>query len=206
MFSRRDFVKTAPALIGHPARSAAQNPPVPAEARGVWLHPENLFEADPAKGKEQARAIVRRLADAHFNLILPWIKSEYPRKLIFSANGGYNWRTDRKSGRDWGRWARHGWLDYYAAQVYVTDTDLFRKRLSMTVKDLGQDCPVYAGIAFRWSRGQNTVPEVLRQIEAAREQGAAGEVLFYAGAFNDELFEALQKGPFRSTKLPPAAR
>src|SRR5262249_15480537 len=128
-------------------------------------------------------------------------------KLIFSANGGYNWRSDRRSGRDWGRWARHGWLDYYAAQVYVTDTDLFRKRLAVTVKDLGQDCPVHAGIAFVWSRGRNSVPEVVRQIEAAREAGAAGEVLFYGGAFTDELFEALREGPFRSpAKLPQPRR
>ena len=45
----------------------------------------------------------------------------------------------------------------------------------MTVKDLSPDCPVYAGIAFRWSGGKNTVEEVIRQIEVSRQQGAAAQ-------------------------------
>src|SRR5439155_7657247 len=90
--------------------------------------------------------------------LLAILRKDYPR-IVYSANGGPNWRNDRKTGRDWGRWARSGWLDYYAAQVYSTSTDTFRQRLGMTVKDLSPDCPVYAGIAFRWSGGKNTVEE-----------------------------------------------
>src|SRR5262249_43091950 len=72
------FVELAPAwMLSQAAHGRAQNAAATLEARGVWLHPENLFDADPAKGKEQVRAMVRRLGDAHFNLILPWIKSDY---------------------------------------------------------------------------------------------------------------------------------
>lgn len=138
--------------------------------------------------------------------LLAILRRDYPR-TVYSANGGYDWRSDRKTGRDWGRWARSGWLDYYAAQVYTTSTDTFRDRLSRTVKDLVSDCPVYAGIACRWSRGKNTVEEVMRQIEVARERGAAGVCLFSAGSLTEEFYESLKRGPFRNpAKLPAPKR
>ncbi len=125
------------------------------------------------------------------------LKERFP-KLVFSANGGFNYRRERAQGRDWGRWARAGWLDYYAAQVYVSDTARFRERLGMTIRDIGSDCPVYAGLGFAWSGGKNTVAEILLQIDAAREAGAAGFALFHGGAFTPELFDALRTGPFRT--------
>jgi uncharacterized lipoprotein YddW (UPF0748 family) len=138
--------------------------------------------------------------------LLAILRKDYPR-IVYSANGGPNWRNDRKSGRDWGRWARSGWLDYYASQVYSTSSDTFRQRLGMTVKDLSPDCPVYAGIAFRWSSGKNTVEEVMRQIEISRDQGAGGVCLFYAGSFTEEFYQKLKSGPFRSpAKLPQPKR
>ena len=138
--------------------------------------------------------------------LLEVLRSDYPN-LVYSANGGPNWRNDRKTGRDWGHWARSGWLDYYASQVYTTDTGTFRQRLSMTVKDLTPDCPVYGGIAFRWSGGGNTVDEVMRQIEASREAGAAGVCLFHGGSFTEEFYAALKQGPFRApAKLPQTKR
>jgi uncharacterized lipoprotein YddW (UPF0748 family) len=134
--------------------------------------------------------------------LLEILRKDYPR-VVYSANGGANWRSDRRSGRDWGRWARSGWLDYYASQVYTTNTDQFRQRIGMTVKDLSSDCPVYAGIALQWSSGKNTVEEVMRQIDASREQGAAGVCLFHAAAFTDEFYAALKNGPFRSPASVP---
>ena len=380
--SRRDLVKLVPASLV--AAGLAGAAAAPTEARAVWLHLASLFDADPAKGREQVRATVRKLAGSGFNLVLPWVTSDYlvaledaeyrqqgnanaawdslgvlieecagaglsvdmwyafteyrnakssdynprvggdpqwaalrvneyrpdpqtgqiaPRKwedvcpqhpgmrrwqlghlgkvlkryprlggihieepgytyggnclcplcmevlpklygaplpdaldtleaedfrtlgasffmaglmdmlrkdyprMVYSTNGGFNWRRDRKTGRDWGRWARSGWLDYYASQVYTTSTATFKQRLSMTVKDLSPECPVYGGIAFRWSGGENTVEEVMRQIEASREAGAAGVCLFYAGSFTDAFYAALKSGPFRSpAKLPQPKR
>jgi hypothetical protein len=137
--------------------------------------------------------------------LLDILRKGYPR-VVLSANGGPNWRSDRQSGRDWGRWARSGWLDYFASQVYTTNTDQFRQRLTMTVKDLSPDCPVYAGIAFHWSRGNNTVQEVMRQIEASRELGAAGLCLFSSADFPGEYYAALKSGPFRSPATLPKPR
>jgi uncharacterized lipoprotein YddW (UPF0748 family) len=126
------------------------------------------------------------------------LRARFP-KLALSANGGSDYRRDRGQGRDWGRWARAGWLDYYAAQVYVTDAARFRERLGVTIRDIGADCPVYAGLGFTFGDGvQNSVAEVLRQIDVARELGAAGFALFHGSAFTGELLDALRTGPFRT--------
>lgn len=123
-------------------------------------------------------------------------------RLYFSANGGYDWRRERRLlGRDWARWVRMGWLDFYAAQVYTPNIDEFRKRLSVVVKDVGRDGPVAAGVGIRWSghRDKNILNEtVLKEIELAREIGAPGQVLFHAGVIDQELAEALRSGPYRS--------
>ncbi len=62
--------------------SAAASPEEPKpEYRAVWCHPEALFPADSAEGKAAVRRFVDRMADARFNLILPWIRSEYVAAL-----------------------------------------------------------------------------------------------------------------------------
>jgi uncharacterized lipoprotein YddW (UPF0748 family) len=371
---RRRFLALAQAALAGPGLAAAAGSAVGSETRGVWMHPERLFSADPSEGKRQVRELVEKFALANFNLVLPWIKSDYlvaldsplyaeshptarwdalgvlidecatrkisvemwygftdyrdakspdydPRvggdptwtarrldelvpdpktgktvpfrldnvcpqhwqarlwqqklllkaaarypllggihieepgygepgyclcdlcqetfsrlhgrklteaidspeaedfrmlgtsafmieirhalqrdypKLIFSTNGGHDWRHDRIEGRDWARWAYAGWLTYYASQVYVTDTAEFRKKLALTVKDIGPYTAVHAGIAFDWSTGKNTVAEVIRQVYAAREAGAKGVMLFHGGSFTAELYDALRQGPFRS--------
>ncbi len=57
---------------------AAQNgsAPLTPEARGVWIH-TNDFGPDPVTGKEQIRALVKNLANANFNLLLPYVSSDY---------------------------------------------------------------------------------------------------------------------------------
>jgi len=50
------------------------------EARGVWLHLSD-FSADPGKGRSEVHQIVERLANANFNLVMPWVLSEYAAAL-----------------------------------------------------------------------------------------------------------------------------
>ncbi len=118
-------------------------------------------------------------------------------KLVLSTNGGYSWRGDRRIGRDWGRWARLGWLDFYAAQIYTTNVDAFHQRAQTTISDLGQDCAVFIGIAAEWGGGKNPVETVLKEIEVARQLGAKGIVLFHGKALTDEYLAALKAGPFK---------
>lgn len=137
------------------------------------------------------------------------VRRDHPR-LYFSANGGYDWRRERRLlGRDWARWVRMGWLDYYAAQVYTPSVDEFRKRLSMVVKDVGRDGPVAAGIGIRWSgHPDSNIPTetVLKEIELAREIGAQGQVLFNAGDIDQGMVRALSDGPYRSSASWPPYR
>ena len=71
LIPRRQFL-SLPALAG-----ATLGQRTSGEVRGVWLHPESMFDADPVKGRSQVRASMERLAGAGFNLILPWIVSDY---------------------------------------------------------------------------------------------------------------------------------
>ncbi len=118
-------------------------------------------------------------------------------KMMLSANGGYDWRHDRIRGRDWGRWGQSGWLRYFIPQVYQSQIGIFREQLALTLDDIGESCPVYAGIALDSTSGKNTIQGVVEQIEAAREMGAPGVSLFHGAAFTDEHMDALRSGPFK---------
>src|SRR4051812_33832519 len=73
---RRHFLTRVPASLAAAglARGAAASG---TEARAVWLHLADMFDADPDKGKEQLRRTVGKLAEHNFNLILPWVTSDY---------------------------------------------------------------------------------------------------------------------------------
>lgn len=378
---RRDFLTLAPALMGAYGLSAKMAPSTASsEARGIWIHWGGHFDADPVKGKEQVRSLVGRLAEAHFNLILPWtlvgylVALEHPEYLdlyptarwdgmgvlideaaraglavhlwyafsedrsqkspdfdprvggnhewaarrihelvpdprtgkvnprrwddvcplhpearqwqlallgkafqrypqlkgihieepgydggqcvcdlclkvfseiygkplpesirsfqaedfravgttafmselyhllqkdyptfAFSANGDYDWPDDRRKGRDWASWAGLGWLNYYVPQVYMRDTVAFRRGLASAMKILSRRCATYAGIGVYWDGGANTPEQIVSQIEASREMGAEGVVLFSGDHLSDELVDALVRGPFRSPVSLPAS-
>ena len=126
--------------------------------------------------------------------------------MFLATNGGHDWRHDRVEGRDWARWAYSGWLCYYASQFYVTDTVTFRKKLAVTMRDIGPYTSVYAGIAFAWSESKNTVNELIQPVYAAREMGTGDVMLFHGTAFTPELLDALRQKPFQhAAVLPPTA-
>jgi len=126
--------------------------------------------------------------------------------MFLATNGGHDWRHDRVEGRDWARWAYSGWLCYYASQFYVTDPVTFRKKLAVTMRDIGPYTSVYAGIAFAWSESKNTVNELIQPVYAAREMGTGDVMLFHGTAFTPELLDALRQKPFQhAAVLPPTA-
>jgi uncharacterized lipoprotein YddW (UPF0748 family) len=124
------------------------------------------------------------------------LQKDHPH-LVFSTNGDYDWPGDRMKGRNWASWAGLGWLNYYVPQVYMSDVGMFRRGLGSAMKILGQRCTTYAGIGVRWDGGTNSAEQIVSQIEAAREMGAGGVVLFSGDAVSDELFHSLVRGPFR---------
>jgi len=126
-----------------------------------------------------------------------FLGSQHPQ-MLYTINGGADWRRDRRRGRDWGRWALSGWMDAFIPQVYEENVEAFRRNLQRTIDDLGRACPVQAGIALVWSEGKNDIGMVIRQMDAARELGAKGILLFHGAAFSDADLAQLRKGPFRT--------
>lgn len=120
------------------------------------------------------------------------------RNLVFSTNGGFQLVRERLLGRDWGKWAQDGWLDYYGAQVYTTDVDVFEQRLGTAFQDIKRKCPVYAGIGVEWgAKNTNTIQTALDEIAIARKLGAKGIILFHGKALTDAWLAALKAGPFK---------
>ncbi|HKF49242.1 MAG TPA: family 10 glycosylhydrolase [Terracidiphilus sp.] len=128
-------------------------------------------------------------------------------KLMVSTDGGHDWQMDRQIGRTWLHHAKAGMLDFYSPEIYTTNTTQFQTRLTKTIKDLSPDCPVFAGVGFRWDgKMQNTVPVTMDQINVARELGAKGVILFYGDLFTPDLLSALASGPFHSPAKMPSAK
>ncbi len=79
------------ALLAGPAGPAGAG-----EVRGVWVHPEAQFAAEPARGRAQAADLARRLARAGFNLVLAWAPStclaarEHPRFLRYCPTAAWD--------------------------------------------------------------------------------------------------------------------
>lgn len=131
-----------------------------------------------------------------------WLKGKNP-KLVLSTNGGPSWQADRKSGRDWKHWAQRGWIDFYSAQIYTTNPEIFDARCQTIITDLRGDCLISIGIAAQWSGGKNKVETVVKQIEIARQLGAKGVLIFNEGALTDEYLTALKAGPFSQRSETP---
>jgi len=129
------------------------------------------------------------------------------KSLILSANGGYSWTYDRTKGRDWAIWAKHGWLDYYAPQIYAADTAMLGKRSGQIIADSGRDTPVYVGFRLRVKQQKDrdlSPGEVCQFVNTVRLAGAKGVVLFWGSVFNDAQAEALGQGPFQECAPLPA--
>jgi uncharacterized lipoprotein YddW (UPF0748 family) len=130
-----------------------------------------------------------------------------PRRLVFSCNGGYRWQRERLLGRDWRRWARDRWLDYYVAQIYTPNLPDFEQRVGQVIDDVGPQTPVIAGIAVQWSTGTNTVENAVGEVDVARRMGAKGVIFYIGHHLTDDYLRALKAGPFAEpARLPAFAR
>jgi uncharacterized lipoprotein YddW (UPF0748 family) len=129
--------------------------------------------------------------------------------LVLTANGGYDWREERVLGRDWARWAGCGWLDGYAAQIYVYRPELLAQRARLVVSDLGAHCQVTIGINISPPATRPVLlkpDEVCQMVHVIRQSGAEGIALFHAGLLSDEYAAALAAGPFAQPATPPKPR
>jgi uncharacterized lipoprotein YddW (UPF0748 family) len=160
-------------------------------------------------GKTQLPAAVdlKCLATTDFMRRLREMMLKRDKSLILSTNGGYSWTSDRYSGRDWGIWAKHGWIDYYAPQIYVANTATLAERSKRTVNDIGRDTHVYVGIRLRVKQEKDrdlSAAELCEFVKTIRAAGARGIALFWADVFTDAQAEALRNGPFNESVPLPA--
>jgi uncharacterized lipoprotein YddW (UPF0748 family) len=157
-----------------------------------------LYGAPIEREIDGARAAeLKCLGTTEFMRVLDEWRRQPGRKLQLSTTGGANWRYERTLGRDWAKWAKLGWLDFYAAQVYTSDPADFSHQAMDVIKDLKGSCPVLIGIGAKWSGGANNTASIVRQIELARQAGANGVAIYHGGVLSDECLAALKEGPFR---------
>lgn len=111
-------------------------------------------------------------------------------------------------------WLQRGWVDYLAPQLYWAIGSAgqpFNAMLDWWLAQNSQGRHVWPGLAaYRVADGSAsayTANEIVSQVAAVRQRGQApGTILFRAGsvfANRDNLFGALEKGPFATAALPP---
>ncbi len=95
-------------------------------------------------------------------------------------------------GQDWMSWGRQGLVDFICPMNYRKDRSEHREILTRQLEILGGAVPVYSGVGRKWSGGEITAEEMVRQAEDAFELGAAGICIFHFNALKEADFTALK--------------
>lgn len=138
--------------------------------------------------RHQLSTLVRDLAGA--------IRATDPTSEV-SAAVFLNWEGHRDSfGQDWKTWVEQGWVDFVCPMDYTDDCETFRGYVNKQIGWVGGRMPLYAGIGVNADNCRFTDPYLmLRQVEIAREEGAAGWVVFnYCPSFADDFLSVLSLG------------
>lgn len=104
--------------------------------------------------------------------------------------------------QDWPTWAEKRWVDFLCPMIYRSDTAEVARLVAEDVSHAA-GVPVYAGLAPFM---ELTPEQLVRQIAAARREGAMGQVLFAEDHLDGALGHALTVGPWRSPAQLPHSR
>ena len=96
-------------------------------------------------------------------------------------------------GQDWLTWGRQGLVDSICPMNYKLLRKEHREILGLQLQILEGAVPVYSGIGRKWSGGEITAEEMIRQAEDAFALGAAGVCLFHYNALREADFSALRE-------------
>ena len=96
-------------------------------------------------------------------------------------------------GQDWMSWGRQGLVDFICPMNYKLDRKEHREILGLQLQILDGAVPVYSGIGRKWSGGEITAEEMIRQAEDALDLGAAGISIFHFNALREADFSALKE-------------
>ncbi len=183
-----------------------------AESIEPTLTPERKAELDSGGPVEYVRAFPAEWADwrrEQVTSLVEWIskdvKAVKPYVQVSAAvfadwNDAYNER-----GQDWKRWLKDGALDAVIPMAYSTSTLTVAEQIKdaeQTASEYGRVC--YAGVGS-WHISADSTME---KIEAAREVGAQGIVLFSYGGVtadgsDDSYLAKLDMFSFRAPALLP---
>lgn len=97
------------------------------------------------------------------------------------------------NGQDWLSWAENGAVDFMLPMNYDNSTRNVRVRTRQHVALVGDYCPVWEGLGKASSNSKLTTEIMVEQVNAAKEEGAQGVVLFHYPALSDEDLEALSQ-------------
>lgn len=111
--------------------------------------------------------------------------------------------------QDWSRWIRSGTLDYAIPMSYVTDVEALRedfdwwREIDPGLTRIVPSLAVYKVGAELSPQGH--ADTISRHVEAAKEEGANGFVLFRLELLHDETARILGEGVFKTSSSPDQA-
>ncbi len=136
-----------------------------------------LFEQDPLAytlnfhdryaqfQRQQVTDLVKR--------VYKGVKAIKPNAIISAAVFANDEDAARSKYQDWKQWLRLGWLDVICPMAYTPETEAFRRLIGNAVKQ-SSGKQIWAGIGAY----KQTADSAIEKIQASRELGAQGFVLF----------------------------
>ncbi|MGE0199404.1 MAG: glycoside hydrolase family 10 protein [Candidatus Melainabacteria bacterium] len=92
--------------------------------------------------------------------------------------------------QDWKTWLDNQWLDFLAPITLTSSISIIKSDTEASVKAGGDTTPVATGVFGPFNN--NSAEDLLAQIEAARQGGAAGFAIFDTAHLSGRMAEALQ--------------
>lgn len=144
--------------------------------------------------RDEVTALVRELYGA-VRAVKPWVKVS---AAVFADDAVA--LNDKL--QDWHRWLEQGLVDFVVPMAYTTRSSTVSRWLTRAVQ-AAADRQVHAGIGAYLLTGN--LAEFARQIDAARQAGADGIILFSQRSVTNSLetLQALLQGPFHERAAMP---
>ncbi len=155
--------------------------------------PEGLRDKWLQYRREQINEVVKTVSER--------VRESRPGTKISAAVFG-EWAASRLSiGQDAKLWVDNGWLDFVCPMDYTQNTDYLERLTRMQVEAVAGQKPLYIGLGA-WRH--ETIATLVDQIQASRDLGADGFVLFsYEAGLTDEFITELGKGQTKKQTYSP---
>ena len=125
------------------------------------------------------------------------VRAENPDAVLSAAVFPDLAEARGKKMQNWNAWAHERTVDFLAPMIYSSDAGYVTEALAGMHSLVGQDFPLYAGLAPFLKL---TPAMMLRQIEAVRDAGSAGIILFATQSITDRQLHLFRAGVFRNRR------